>query len=124
MRQLPEVRHREAERDHVRRVNGARKACAHPVSPRLPAEAAASGLHRLSHMTGIRRLLVDGEEEDDADVRGEHRYDRVQNTRTVTRLTVEEVLMRRKAGHYAAGADGTQEVSEPEWPGDSTRRTS
>jgi hypothetical protein len=48
---------------------------------------------------------------DDADVRGEHAYpDGTSSARDRTRD--EEVPAKRN--HYAAGADGTQIVSEPE----------
>jgi hypothetical protein len=49
---------------------------------------------------------------DDADVRGEHDY--VAPRSGTVEPTVEEQLRRRRAGQYAAGADGTQNVrSEP-----------
>jgi hypothetical protein len=45
---------------------------------------------------------------DDADVRGEHDFTPAR--KGTAEATVEEQLRRRKAGHYAAGADGTQDV--------------
>ena len=44
---------------------------------------------------------------DDADARGEHLYDDV----ATQRVDTEPSPLERKRGHYAAGADGTQDVT-------------
>ena len=48
---------------------------------------------------------------DDADVRGEHTYP---DRKPQKGPLVEEDVAAERSHHYAAGADGTQMVSEPE----------
>lgn len=62
----------------------------------------------------MKRHLPAGDARDDADVRGEHDY--VPPRSETPESTTQQILRQRQAGHYAAGADGTQSVPPPEQP--------
>jgi len=61
-------------------------------------------------MNRRQRELLGKTPADDADVRGEHTYPNRKSLRAGAPPDEEEPLER---SHYAAGADGTQMVSEP-----------
>lgn len=52
-----------------------------------------------------------GQDRDDADVRGEHKYGTGRSA--PRKITAEDVAQQRQPGHYVAGAEGTQDVTEP-----------